>query len=58
MWGNGHKLEHEEFQLDIKQKNFTMKFVKYWKMLPKVVGGSLSLETVKTQLYKALSNVI
>lgn len=58
MRGNEHKLEHEEFQLDVRQKVFTMSMVKYWNMLPRVMVGSLSLEIVKTQLYKNLEQSV
>jgi len=44
--------------LDIRYKFFTMRVVKPWHRLPRVVGDAASLETFKARLDGALSNLI
>jgi len=55
--GNGFKLKEGRFSLDIRQKPFTVRAVRHWNRLPRVVEA-LSLETLKTRLEVALSNLI
>ncbi|KFV58221.1 hypothetical protein N341_01736, partial [Tyto alba] len=55
---NGTELKEGRFRLDIRKKLFTMKVVKHWNRLPRVVVDAPSLETFKVRLDGALNNMI
>jgi len=54
--GYGLKLKETKFRLDIRKKFFTMKVVKHWNKLPRMLVDPPSLETFKARLDGALSN--
>ncbi|PKU32121.1 hypothetical protein llap_17576 [Limosa lapponica baueri] len=56
--GNDFKLKEGRFRQDIRKKFFTMCVVKHWNRLPREVVDVPSLETFKTRLNGALSNLI
>jgi len=58
MRGNGFKLKQGRFRLNIRKKFFTMRMVKHGNGLPREVVEAPSLETFKTRLDRALSNLM
>jgi len=55
---NGFGLKETKFRLKIRNKFFTVRFVKPWHMLLRGVVDAPSLETFKVKLDGALSNLI
>jgi len=52
--GNGTKLHHGRFRLDIRKKLFTLRVVKHWNRLPRDAIDALSLSVFKKHLDNAL----
>jgi len=48
--GNGYKLKHRKFRLNIKKNFFTLRVMEYQNMLPMEVVDSPSLEIFQTRL--------
>ena len=56
--GNGCKLLPGRFQLDTRDKFFTMRTVNHWNNLPREVVDSAMLNTFKTQLDMVLGHLV
>ena len=56
--GNGLKLRHGRFRLDIRRKLFTKRVVTHWNRLPKEVVDCPILEAFETRLDLTLSSLV
>ncbi|KFV78573.1 hypothetical protein N308_02081, partial [Struthio camelus australis] len=56
--GNGHKLNHRKFHLNLRKNFLTVRVPEHWKRLPREVVESPSLEIFKTRLDVILCNML
>ncbi|PKU27518.1 hypothetical protein llap_22178 [Limosa lapponica baueri] len=56
--GNGRKLEHRKFHLDMRRNFLTLRVTEQWNRLPRGVVESPSLEILKTCLDVYLSSLL
>jgi len=56
--GNGHKLKHRKFRLNMRKNFFPLRVTEPWNRLPRGVMESPSLEIFKTRLDKILYSLL
>jgi len=56
--GNGHKLKHRKFQLNMRKNFLTLRVTEHWNRLPREVVESPSLEKLKIHLDKVLCSLL
>jgi len=56
--GNGHKIKHRKFQLNMRKNFFPLRVMEHWNRLPREAVESPSLEIFKTHLDKVLCSLL
>jgi len=56
--GNGHKLKHRKFHLNMRKNLFSVNVTEPWNRLPREIVESPSLEIFKTPLDKVLCSLL
>jgi len=56
--GNGHKLKHSKFRLNMRKNFFTVRVTEHWNRVPRGVVESPSLEIFKTHLDEVLCSLL
>ena len=56
--GNGSKLNHRKFRLNMRKNFFTLRMTEHWNRLPREVVDSPSLEIFRTHLDNVLCSLL
>jgi len=56
--GNGHKLKHRKFRLNMRKNSFPLRVTEHWNKLPRGLMDSPSLEIFKTHLEVVLCSLL
>ena len=56
--GNGHKMKHRKFRLNMRKNFFPLRVTEHWNRLPREIVESPSLEIFKTRLDKVVYSLL